>query len=278
MGATPIGESLAYINWTVLVTLAAGSFAAVVLLRLRTDATVGYLGFTAFCAALAGVLALLTDLSLPVPGPGQPFAAAPAAVDTWRRLALVALVASALAYRAVIGRRRAAPALGALGLAGGILALVLGAWGWTASTAGAAAFSVQLLVLGASFGGVFAAMILGHWYLVTPKLGERPLVVISAALFWVLVAQLVLFLLLAAAGSGGGGAPFSALFGSWALYVWLWLAIGLIFPLAVTRAAMHTARTRSMESATGLLYIDVGALAAGTILAAGLAFGAGLLV
>jgi len=60
VGATPIGESLAYINWTVLVTLAAGSFAAVVLLRLRTDATVGYLGFTAFCAALAGVLALLT--------------------------------------------------------------------------------------------------------------------------------------------------------------------------------------------------------------------------
>jgi hypothetical protein len=33
-----------------------------------------------------------------------------------------------------------------------------------------------------------------------------------------------------------------------------------------------------MESATGLLYIDVGAIASGTILAAGLYFGAGLLV
>ena len=43
-------------------------------------------------------------------------------------------------------------------------------------------------------------------------------------------------------------------------------------------AAVQTARTRSMESATGLLYINVGTIAAGTILAAGLYFGAGLLV
>jgi hypothetical protein len=33
-----------------------------------------------------------------------------------------------------------------------------------------------------------------------------------------------------------------------------------------------------MESATGLLYIDVAAIAASTIVAAGLYFGAGLLV
>ena len=43
-------------------------------------------------------------------------------------------------------------------------------------------------------------------------------------------------------------------------------------------AAVKTAMTRSMESATGLLYINVGAIAAGTILAAGLYFGAGLLL
>ena len=48
--------------------------------------------------------------------------------------------------------------------------------------------------------------------------------------------------------------------------------------LIVSWAAIQTARTRSMESATGLLYINVGTIAAGTILAAGLYFGAGLLV
>jgi hypothetical protein len=46
----------------------------------------------------------------------------------------------------------------------------------------------------------------------------------------------------------------------------------------VSWAAVKTAQTRSMESATGLLYINVGSIAAGTILAAGLYFGAGLLV
>ena len=73
-------------------------------------------------------------------------------------------------------------------------------------------------------------------------------------------------------------APFSSLVGPWALFVWLRLIVGLIFPLVVCWASVQTARTRSMESATGLLYINVGSIAAGTILAAGLYFGAGLLV
>ena len=69
-----------------------------------------------------------------------------------------------------------------------------------------------------------------------------------------------------------------SLVGPWALFVWLRLIVGLVFPLIVSWAAIQTARTRSMESATGLLYINVGTIAAGTILAAGLYFGAGLLV
>jgi len=46
----------------------------------------------------------------------------------------------------------------------------------------------------------------------------------------------------------------------------------------VSWAAVQTVLTRSMESATGLLYINVALIAAGTIDAAGLYFGAGLLV
>ena len=54
--------------------------------------------------------------------------------------------------------------------------------------------------------------------------------------------------------------------------------IGLVFPALLTYAGWRTATSRSMESATGLLYIDLGAVATGTILAAGLFFGAGILV
>jgi hypothetical protein len=122
-------------------------------------------------------------------------------------------------------------------------------------------------------------MILGHWYLVTPKLPEGPLILLSRTLLAVIATQVVLFALWVGTGAGpAGGPPLSALTGDWALFVWLRLIVGLIFPLVVSWAAVQTARTRSMESATGLLYINVGTIAAGTILAAGLYFGAGLLV
>ena len=45
-------ESLAYVNWTLLLGLALGSIAMVVTLRRWTDATTGYLGFTAASATV----------------------------------------------------------------------------------------------------------------------------------------------------------------------------------------------------------------------------------
>ncbi len=103
---------------------------------------------------------------------------------------------------------------------------------------------------------------------------------VSRLLLAVVALQVVLFVIWVGLGIGPGatGGPFAALTGPWALFVWLRLLVGLAFPLAVSWAAVQTARTRSMESATGLLYINVGTIAAGTIVAAGLYFGAGLLV
>jgi hypothetical protein len=120
-------------------------------------------------------------------------------------------------------------------------------------------------------------MILGHWYLVTPKLPEGPLILLSRVLFGLVAAQVLLFGVSMTLGAGSGGGPFSPLGGPWAQFVWLRLLVGLVFPLIVSWAAIQTARSRSMESATGLLYINVGSIAAGTILAAGLYFGAGLI-
>jgi hypothetical protein len=138
---------------------------------------------------------------------------------------------------------------------------------------------VQLAVLSAALGGVYAAMVLGHWYLVTPRLPEAPLVRFARWLTVILGLQVVLFVAWTALGAGPSGSPgFAALTGEWALFVWLRLLVGLVFPLVVSWAAIQTARTRSMESATGLLYINVGTIAAGAIVAAGLYFGAGILV
>ena len=279
MAATQIAENLAYINWTVLAGLALGAYAAVVLLRGRTAATRGYLGFVTACAIGFGVLAWLSDGALPATLGESPVVPDPS-FDVPRRASLGVFVA--LAFVALLVRPRTAPVASWLelaALAAGVLTVVFGAVGWGGGPVGAAALLIQLAVLFAATGGVFAAMILGHWYLVTPKLPEAPLILVSRILLGVMVLQVALFVIWVAVGAGPASAgPFSALTGPGALFVWLRLIVGLVFPLVVSWAAVQTARTRSMESATGLLYINVGTIAAGTILAAGLYFGYGLLI
>jgi hypothetical protein len=278
--AEQIAENLAYINWTILTGLAVGSVWAVALGRLATAATKGYLGFLAISAAVLAALAALSDGALPTPA--SPTAGPIAPDATWllvREAALWAL--AALSLVAAIGLLRGARLrrLVSLGAVLGVAVLVAGALSWGATPLGAALLLVQLAILAAATGGVWAAMILGHWYLVTPRLPEAPLVRFARTLAIVVAIQVALFAIWTAVGAGPAGRPaFGALVGSWALFVWLRLIVGLAMPLVVTWAAIQTARTRSMESATGLLYIDLGLIASGTILAAGLYFGAGLLV
>ena len=287
MPAAQIAQNLAFINWTVLTGLAVGTYAAVILLRRRSTATRGYLGFATACAVAFGLLAWLSDGALP-----STLGTSPVALDaTWdapRRGALLAFCA--LAALALVARRirpSVAGAMELLALAAAVLTIAGGALAWGGGSLGTLGLLVELAVLSAATGGVFAAllggactaMILGHWYLVTPKLPEAPLILLSRVLLAVVGLQLVLFVAWVATGAGpADGAPFSALTGQWALFVWLRLIVGLVFPLIVCWAALRTAQTRSMESATGLLYINVGTIAAGTILAAALYFGAGLLV
>ena len=280
MSATQIGQNLAFVNWTVLTGLALGTYAAVVLLRRRTSATPGYLRFAAICALGFGVLAWISDGALPATLADSPVVVDPA-WDAPRRVALglfAVLVGARASCSGVPGRRSGSRSRSGA-VAAAVATLVFGALAWGDGSLGAALLLVQLAVVSAAIGGVFAAMILGHWYLVTPKLPEAPLILLARVLLAVVAVQVVLFVAWTATGAGPADvAPFSSLVGPWALFVWLRLIVGLIFPLIVCWASVQTARTRSMESATGLLYINVGSIAAGTILAAGLYFGAGLLV
>jgi hypothetical protein len=279
--AEQIAASLAYINWTVLTGLAVGSFGAVVLGLLRTSATKGYLAFVAFTSAAFGGLAWLSDGALPSPLDSVIMASQ---VDmTWwgpRTVALGLFSVLALVNALGIAWGARSRLVAGSALVTGIFVLFVGAisLGGGLGLSGLLLF-VQLAVLAAATGGVWASMILGHWYLVTPRLPEAPLVLFARVLTAVVALQLVLFVAWVVTGAGPEGvAGLGALTGTWALFVWLRLVVGIVFPLIVSWAAIQTARTRSMESATGLLYINVGTIAAGTILAAGLYFGAGLLV
>lgn len=277
MPAQQIAQNLAFINWTVLTGLAVGSFAALIFARARTEAPRGFLAFTALCAAAFAALAWLSDGALAAAATATAHATDPA-VEQVRRAGLAILALAALAWALAVRRGRPDPRIpGVVGLAAGALALAAAAYGWGDGLVTGFPLLVQLVVLSAATGGVFAAMVLGHWYLVSPRLGEQPLVLLARGLLWTIAFQLALFVAWLATGAGIAAGPFQPLVGPWALFVWLRLIVGLVFPLIVSWAAVQTAKTRSMESATGLLYINVGAIAAGTILASGLYFGAGLL-
>lgn len=279
MPAAVVAQALPYVNWVVLVALGVGSFGYAAVAHELTDATRGYLRFTAFCAAVLGALALLADLGLPA-APAESLAIATPAPElaVARRLALAAFAVLALAYVFALRRRTRTFAIAVAALTAAGVCVLAAAGGWAPSAADALPLALQLAVLAAATGGALAALVLGHWYLVTPRLSERPLIVLTRVLTGVVAFQLALFVIWTTLGGGPAQGAFEALTGGAALFVWLRLFVGLGFPLVLAWMALRTAMTRSMESATGLLYLGLAAVVSGTIAAAALYVGAGLLV
>ncbi|MGZ6269347.1 MAG: hypothetical protein ACXWMU_02100, partial [Candidatus Limnocylindrales bacterium] len=207
MPAERIAHNLAFINWTMLTALAVGSFAAVVIGRLRTVATRGFLGFTALCSAAFAGLAYLSDGGLPQVAADAAFRP-DVSLDVPRRILLGLFAVLALAYAIALLRGRRAPVIGLAGAATGIAVLACAALGWGGGFPTAVPLAIQLAILAAATGGVFAAMILGHWYLVTPRLPEAPLILFGRVLLGIVVLQVVLFFVWQAVGASPGEAPF----------------------------------------------------------------------
>jgi len=120
--------------------------------------------------------------------------------------------------------------------------------------------AIAALPLGAvALGGTDAAMLLGHWYLVTPKLSPGPLRSASLTIVAAVALQLALVAIVALRGD---------LTGTWetALSVALLLRIGvgLFMTLVVAAAAWWTAGMNT-QSSTGLLYVALGCAFAGEV-------------
>jgi len=273
---SPVVQTLPYVAWILLAALAFGSFAFVVLTRHLTDATRGYLGFTSVCAGLIAVLALVVDSGLPAP---TDLAIRHALSEPIRQGFMLVFATVAFVYPIALRRGAGAPlTAGILGLGWLALTLFGAALGWAPTPADAVPLFVQLVVLSLATGGSLAAIILGHWYLVTPKISEKPLVLQARLLLGVVGLQVLLFVVWTTLGGGPGQDAWEALSGGNLLLVVLRLLVSLLFPLVLTWMAWRTALTRSMESATGLLYINLAAVMAGTIGAAALYVATGLLL
>jgi hypothetical protein len=120
---------------------------------------------------------------------------------------------------------------------------------------GIAALPIGAVALGGSDG----AMLLGHWYLVTPKLSPGPLRRAALIVVGAVAVQIALVAIVALRGD---------LTGTWetALSVALGLRIGvgLLMTIVIALAAWWTAGMNT-QSSTGLLYVGLGCVIAGEI-------------
>lgn len=275
----PIVQTLPYVAWMLLVSLSFGSFAFAVISRQLTDATIGYLRFTAASAALIGLLALFGDPGAPaVPLTALTVHGSTAGIATLRAEALVAFLVLAVVYVMVIRMQAAALIVGALAIGAAVGTLAVAALGWAPTYQEAVPLIVQMAMLAVITGGSLAAVVLGHWYLVTPGISERPLVLQARLLLAILLLQALLFVTWTTLAGGPGQTPFSSFTTGPVLLVVLRLLVTILFPIMLAVMAWRTALTRSMESATGLLYINLAAVMAGTIGAAALYISSGILV
>jgi hypothetical protein len=171
-----------------------------------------------------------------------------------------------------LGRASAALALAAclvvLLAAGHALAVAKGGPG-----VGAAYRVTAQLTSAALLGWALITMLLGHWYLVAPRLAFLHLVRFCR----VLLATVALRCLAVAATLGavwrlegsGEAAGWQALTGLPAegMFLWFRLLWGLAIPLALGAMSLHCARRRSNQSATGILYVLVVGVLIGEITA-----------
>jgi hypothetical protein len=157
------------------------------------------------------------------------------------------------------------------------------------SSFGGAFLVLSFFAAAFALGGVLTAMWLGHWYLVTPALSEKPLLFATTLVLVAIVAQIVLGILAgpssasalqasmhvashAVAGGPGvkpANAPVITPLSTSAIG-WIRILISFVLPLILGGLTWKLVRERSFQAATGMLYLIVVLTFAGEAMARGL--------
>jgi hypothetical protein len=138
-------------------------------------------------------------------------------------------------------------------------------WPLAGSLLNGAAIALVVALSAAVLGAATTGMLLGHWYLVTPALTNRPLLRAIGVLLVSLVVQAVVFPLTLRGLAHGSGSLTHPLTLSPVLSV-LWALGAVLLPLVAAGLALPTCRLRSFMSTTGLLYLAMIAILPGQLL------------
>ena len=250
-----------------LAETAVGGFATVAYLRVTGGLTHGFLKFIAVTYAILSILAFLVVLAGPPGSYHRLLSINQSAADALlflQGLLVVALVAHAVVIWRHDGSRSSwtltlsASVLLLAGIAAALLPLA-------GSVLNGAAIVLVVVLSAAVLGAATTGMLLGHWYLVTPALTNRPLLRAIVLLLVSLTLQAILFPLTLRGLAHGSGSLAHPLTLSPVLSV-LWALGAVVLPLVAAGLALPTCRLRSFMSTTGLLYLAMIAIFPGQLL------------
>jgi hypothetical protein len=260
--------TLPFALFLLLAETAVGGFATVAFLRATGGLTHGFLKFIAVTYAIFALLGFLIVLTGPPSSYHELLSINQTAARTLvflQGLLVIALVAQVVV---IWQGKDAPPASWRLTLTASALVLVGIAavlWPLAGSLLGGAAIALTILLSAIVLGAATTGMLLGHWYLVTPALTNRPLLRAIGVLLIGLVLQAVLFPLALrglAHSSGSLTHPLTLL----PVLAVLWALGAVILPLIAAGLALPTGRLRSFMSTTGLLYLAMIAILPGQLL------------
>lgn len=249
-----------------LAETAVGGAATVVYLRLSAGLTRGFLKFISVTYATVGLLAFLTVLAGPPGAYHDRLGVDKTAGGTLvflQGLVLLALLAHVvLVFRGSGSSRSWLFTLGSSLLL--LIGIVLALAPLASSGLGVAAIALGVLLSATVLGAATTGMLLGHWYLVTPALSNRPLLRSIVALLVGLLLQALVYPLMLRGLAHSSGPLTHPLSISPQLSV-LWVLGAVILPLIAAGLALPTCRLRSFTSTTGLLYLAMIALLPGQL-------------
>jgi protein NrfD len=252
---------------------------AFTLLFVHRDAGVKFFRFNGGLAALLLGIALAfryQALSMPPAAAGSRAGALAAGVSA-SDITLLVSAGITLFYWATIGRilTRARTAILAAAAFTGLVAIALQGFEISsgASTPVAALTVVSFLTSALMLGGACTAMILGHWYLVIPSMEVSYLQSIvkghiASMLARVAVVGAAVWFAIATFQTDSGLPSFRHYILSVdGIFFWQRVLFGLAGPAVLSYLTWQTAKIRSTQSATGILYVDFFTVVVGELLA-----------
>ncbi len=130
----------------------------------------------------------------------------------------------------------------------------------------------SFLTSAALLGSSFTAMVLGHWYLVLPTLDVRHLQSVVRFHVGSTVARALAVVGVAWAAAAAWDSLLAPSFATYVLsidgiFLWQRALFGLLGPAVLAYMTWETARLRSTQSATGILYVDFFMVIVGEVVA-----------